>query len=129
MAGRIDAAKERYQRFSEGDLERATDVWTDDFVWEYHTSGMPGSGRHEGKQAAISALQQTVGKWDKFELTPDEFFEQGDTVIALAHSDAAKGDRSVRLPVVHIWRYRGEQICRLQIVTDTLTIAKLLGFA
>jgi len=35
----------------------------------------------------------------------------------------------VRLPVVHIWRYRGEQICRLEIITDTLTIAELLGLA
>ena len=129
MASKIDAAKERYQRFSQGDLEGATDAWTDDFVWEYHGSGIPGSGRHEGKQAAISALQQTVGKWDKFELIPDEFFEHGDTVIAVGHSDAAKGDQSVRMPVVHIWRHRGEQPCRLEIVTDTLTIAKLLGFA
>ena len=36
MASKIDAAKERYQRFSQGDLEGATDAWTDDFVWEYH---------------------------------------------------------------------------------------------
>jgi len=36
----------------------------------------------------------------------------------------------VRQPVVHIWRYRGEQICRLlEIITDTFTIAKLLGLA
>ncbi len=129
MASRIDAAKEGYQRFRRGDLDGATDAWTDDFVWEYHASGIPGSGRHEGKKAAISAMQQTVGKWDKFELSPDEFFEQGDTVIAFAHIDAAKGDQSVRLPVVHIWRYRGEKMCRLEIVTDTLTIAKLLGFS
>ena len=89
----------------------------------------PGSGRYEGRQAAIDAVQQTVGKWYKFELSADEFFEQGDTVVAVGHIDAAKDDQSVRLPVVHIWRYRGEQICRLEIITDTLTIAKLLGLA
>ncbi len=54
MASRIDAAKEGYQRFRRGDLERATDAWSDDFVLEYHASGIPGSGRHEGKKAAIS---------------------------------------------------------------------------
>jgi hypothetical protein len=48
-------------------------------------------------------------------------FEQGDTVVALGHSDAAKDDLSARLPVGHIWRYRGERICRLEIITDTLT--------
>ena len=113
MTGKIDALKELYDRFSRGDLDGAAEVWTDDVVWEYRASGIPGSGRYEGRQAAIDAVQQTVGKWDKFELSADEFFEQGDTVVALGHIDAAKEDQSVRLPVVHIWRYRGEQIRRL----------------
>jgi ketosteroid isomerase-like protein len=70
-----------------------------------------------------------VGAWDKFELRADEFIEQSDTVVALGHTDLTKGERSARLPVVHIWRYRGEEICRLQILTDTLESARLLGIA
>ena len=89
----------------------------------------PGRGGMKEDKRRLTPVQQTVGKWDKFELSADEFFEQGDTVVALGHIDAAKDDQSVRLPVVHIWRYRGEQICRLEIITDTLTIAKLLGLA
>src|ERR671916_578321 len=77
MAGKSDALKERYERFSQGDLEGALDLWSDDFVWEgSNASDLPGSGRHEGKQAAIQVLQQAVGAWDTFELTPDEFIEQ-----------------------------------------------------
>jgi ketosteroid isomerase-like protein len=131
MAGKSDALRERYQRFSEGDLQNALDLWTDDFVWEgASASELPGSGRHEGKQAAIEVLQQTVGAWDKFELTADEFVEQGDTVVMLGHLDVAKGERSARLPVVHIWRYRGEdEVCRLQLLTDTLESARILGIA
>jgi hypothetical protein len=31
---------------------------------------------------------------------------------------------------VHIWRYRGgDEICRLQILTDTLESARILGIA
>jgi hypothetical protein len=51
-------------------------------------------------------------------------------VVVLGHTDLAKGERSERLPVVHIWRYRGdEEICRLQILTDTLQSARMLGIA
>jgi uncharacterized protein len=129
MAGKSDALRERYERFSQGDLERALDLWSDDFVWEGSSaSELPGSGRHEGKQTAIEVLQRTVGAWDKFELNPDEFIEQGDTVVALGHIDVSKDDRSARLPFVHIWRYRGDdEICRLQILTDTLESAQILG--
>ena len=129
MAGKSDALRERYVRFSQGDLERALDLWSDDFVWEgSNASELPGSGRHEGKQTAIEVLQRTVGAWDKFELNADEFIEQGDTVVALGHIDVSKEDRSARVPFVHIWRYRGDdEICRLQILTDTLESARILG--
>jgi uncharacterized protein len=130
MAGKSDALRERYERFSQGDLERALDLWSDDFVWEgSNASELPGSGRHEGKQAAIGVLQQAVGAWDKFELSADEFIEQGDTVVVLGHTDLAKGERSEQLPVVHIWRFRGDEVCRLQILTDTLQTARILGIA
>ncbi len=129
MASNTEALRERYERFSRGDVEGALDLWTDDFVWEGSNSpDLPGSGRHEGKQAAVDVLQRAVGAWDSFELVPDEFFEQGDTVVMLGHTDVSKGERSARLPVVHIWRTRGEgEFCRLQILTDTLEGARVLG--
>ena len=54
MAGKSDALRERYERFSQGDLERALDLWSEDFVWEgANAADLPGSRRHEGKQEAI----------------------------------------------------------------------------
>src|SRR5215216_6757777 len=131
MAGKTDALRERYERFGRGDVEGALDLWSDDFVWEGSNSpDLPGAGRHEGKKAAIQVLQQAVGAWDTFELSADEFIEQGDTVVVLGHTDVSKGERSERLPVVHIWRYRGDdEICRLQVLTDTLQSARILGIA
>jgi ketosteroid isomerase-like protein len=129
MTGKTDALRERYELFSAGDLERALDLWTDDFVWDGGESGLPGSGRHEGKQAAIAVLQQLIGSWDRFELVADEFFENDDTAVVLAHTNLAKGDKSVRQLTVHIWRYRGDQIYSFQFLNDTLEAARLLGVA
>ena len=52
-------------------------------------------------------LRETVSVWDTFELSADEFVGQGDTVVVTGHADVSKGDRSGRLPLVHIWRSRG----------------------
>jgi hypothetical protein len=38
------------------------------------------------KQAATEVLQRAVGAWDKFELSPDEFVEQGDTAVVPGHT-------------------------------------------
>ena len=128
MAGRTDDLRERYAAFDRGDLQTALEQWADDFVWEGpNASEIPGSGRHEGKQQAIQVLQEAVGAWDEFKLTADEFLEEGDTAVVLAHTDVKKGDQSAEIPVVHIWRYEGDKIKRLQILTDTRQQAELLG--
>ena len=131
MASKTDLLRERYQQFSQGDVESALSNWSDDFVWEGGNSeDMPGGGTHEGKDAAVQVLQQAVGAWDEFNLVVDEFFEDGDTVVALGHTEVKKGDQSAKLPVVHVWRFRGDdEVCRLQILTDTLQGARMLGVA
>jgi ketosteroid isomerase-like protein len=130
MAGHIDQMRQRYNEFNQGDVESATQNWADDFVWEgSNSTDLPGGGEHTGKGAALQVLQEAVGAWDEFKLSADEFFEDGDTVVVLGHTDLKKGDRSSRAPVVHVWRWKSDQIKRLQILTDTLQTAQLLGKA
>ena len=129
MAGHIDDMRKRYDEFDQGDIEGATQQWADDFVWQgSNSTDLPGGGEHRGKDEALQVLQQAVGAWDEFKLSADEFYEDGDTVVVLGHTDVKKGDESAQLPVVHIWRFRGDdEVCRLQILTDTLQGARLLG--
>jgi uncharacterized protein len=127
MAGHVDEMRERYDAFNQGDIGEATGNWAEDFVWEGGDSAeLPGGGEHQGKDEALQVLQKTVGAWDEFKLSADEFFEDGDTVVVLGHTELKKGDKSAKLPVVHIWRWQGDEIKRLQILTDTFQTAKLL---
>ena len=128
MADRIDQMRQRYDDFSQGDLESATQDWADDFVWQgSNSTELPGGGEHRGKQQALQVLQQAVGAWDEFRLSADEFYEDGDTVVVLGHTDVKKGGNTAQTPVVHIWRWEGDQVKRLQVLTDTLQTAQLLG--
>jgi len=128
MAGRADQMRQRYQEFSQGDVEGATQDWADDFVWQGSSStDLPGGGEHSGKDQALQVMGEAVGAWDSFELSADEFFEDGDTVVVLGHTSVTKGDQSAKVPVVHIWRWDGDQVKRLQILTDTHQAAQLLG--
>ena len=130
MAGRVDQMRQRYEEFDQGDLESATQDWADDFVWQgANSTDLPGGGEHQGKDEALEVLQRAVGAFDEFKLSVDEFLEEGDTVVVLAHTDLKKGDDSAQIPVVHVWRWEGDQVKRLQILTDTLQTAQLLGHA
>lgn len=128
MAGNTERLKQGYEAFSQGDVQTATENWTDDFTWQGgNSTELPGGGEHKGKDQALQVLQKAVGSWDDFRLSADEFYEDGDTVVVLGHTDVKKGDQSAQIPVVHVWRFQGDQACRLQILTDTLQGAKLLG--
>src|SRR3954470_1095248 len=130
MAGKIDQMRERYDKFNQGDIDGATDLWADDFVWDGgNSTELPGGGEAKGKGEALKKLQDAVGAWDEFKLSADEFLEEGDTVVVLGHTDVKKGDSSAEVPVVHIWRWEGDEIKRFQILTDTLQTAQMLGAA
>jgi len=129
MAANLDTLKQGYEAFANGDVQAATENWADDIVWQGpNAEGLAGSGEHEGKDAALQTLQEAVGAWDEFKLSPDQFFESGDTVVVLAHVNAKKGEESGEMPVVHIWRFNDDaKVTRFQSLTDTLQAARLLG--
>ena len=127
MGGNADNAKQAYEKFSNGDVQGATENWADDIVWDGGGQDLPGGGQHQGKDAALEVLGKAVSAWDEFSLHMDEFVEDGDTVVALGHSHVKKGDKEAKLPVVHILRFDDGKVKRFQILTDSHEAAKVLG--
>jgi ketosteroid isomerase-like protein len=123
----LERLKQAYDVYARGGPP-VTEEWPDDFVLEgYDAEGLPLSGVHKGKEAVLRALDAVVASYDEFRFAPDEFLEQGDTIVVLAHLDVRKGDRSSKLPAVHVWRFENGQPRRQQVLTDTLAVARLLG--
>jgi len=130
MTGHIEQIRHRYDQFSRGDIRGATQDWADDIVWEGGNSAdLPMGGTHYGKAAALGVLASDVAVWDEFTMSPDEYFEAGDTVVVLGHSAIKKDGQSATTAFVHIWRWHGDQISHFQLVTDTLQLAQMLGLA
>ena len=130
MTGHIEQIRQRYDQFSRGDIRGATQDWADDIVWEGGNSAdLPMGGTHYGKAAALGVLASDVAVWDEFTMSPDEYFEDGATVVVLGHSAIKKDGQSATTAFVHIWRWSGDQISHFQLVTDTLQLAQMLGLA
>jgi integrase len=64
--------------------------------------------------------------YDEWRFVPDEFLEHEETIVVLGHAEARRGDRSLKLPVVAVWRFENEQPRRAQTLTDTLAAARFL---
>ena len=125
-----DVLKQGYEAFGRGDLEGATDNFADDIRWENpETPQLPNSGVIEGKEAVKQVFAELGDYWESFSIVPDEFVERGDTVVVLSHSEAKGKDtgKEVKLPWVHVWRFREGKVTEVQALTDTALAADALG--
>lgn len=130
MAGHTETLKSGYEAFARGDADGMTAVWNDDIRWEgTNSEELPGGGQHQGKQAVLQMLGSIQEAWDTFSVTPDEFIEQGDTVVVLGHAQgrAKATGNELKWPFVHVWRMRDGKVSKALILADTYEIAKTLG--
>ena len=132
MAGHSDTLRSGYEAFARGDTEGMTAIWQLDLRWEGPNSDeLPGGGVHEGADAVLGMLGGLAEHWDGFAAQPDEFHEDGDTVVVLGHlSGTAKATGTdLKGPFVHVWRMRAGKAAEVQVLGDTLQQAKALGIA
>jgi uncharacterized protein len=130
MSENVDNMRAAYDAFGRGDMDGVTENWNDDIRWEgSNFEGLPGAGTHEGKDAVASMLGEIPDSWDEFRATPDEFIEEGDTVVVLGHNEARakQSGEEIKVPFVHVWRMSDGKVSRGQILTDTAVVARALG--
>ena len=125
-----DTLKRGYEAFRRGDLDGATQDFADDIRWENpEAPQMPNNGVTEGRDAVKQLFGELPNYWESFNLVPDEFIESGETVVVLSHSES-KGKQTgkeVKLPWVHVWRFRDGKASEVQALTDTALAEDALG--
>ena len=128
MSENTDVLERGYEAFNSGDLDGVAAVFHEDVRWEgSNDERVPGAGTFDGRDGALQALGQAAGAFDSMRSVPDEWIEQGDTVVVLGHTEASTGGNDVKVPFVHVWRMEGGKVKRGQLLTDTSEILKALG--
>ncbi len=130
MSENTDTMKKGYDAFARGDMDTIRSIWTDDIEWQGPDyEPLPQAGRFQGPDAIFEMFGQLPEHWDDFEVTPDEYLEDGDTVITLGHTEgrAKSTGEQVKVPFVHVWRMKDGKAQRGQILEDTAVLAKALG--
>jgi ketosteroid isomerase-like protein len=129
MAGNADTVKQGFDSFNQGDAQGLEAVWTDDVRWEGSgVEEIPGGGVHEGKQAVMQMAGSIPQRWESFQAIPDEFIEDGDTVVVLGRLEGRTPQgEDVKAPFVHIWRMEAGKGKRVQALTDSLQLGRALG--
>ena len=130
MGQNTDTLREGYEAYGRGDLEAAMENWSDDIQWENpEAPQLPNPGTINGKEDVAAALKEIPNYWESFSVAPDEFIEQGDTVVVLGHTEAKAKEtgKEVKVPFVHVWRFSDGKVNKVLLLTDTAIAADALG--
>ena len=117
-----------YDAFNSGDAETLAGVFAEDVRWEgANDERVPGAGTFDGRDDVLAALGRGVEPFESFSSKPDEWIEDGDTVVVLGHTEGrTKSGNDLKVPFVHVWRMSGGTIQRGQVLTDTSMVLKVL---
>jgi uncharacterized protein len=129
MGQNADTVKQAWEAYGRGDFEGAVQFFHDNARWEGSNSQrVPGGGTFEGRDQIRDMAAGLADPWESFQPTPDEFIEQGDTVIVLGHTEARAKEtgREVKVPFVQVWRLRDGKAERVQALTDTAVVAEAI---
>ena len=128
MSENTDALKRGYDAFNSGDVDAVSEIFADDITWEGpNTEGVPMSGKNEGKDAVLQALGSIAENFERFDVSPDEMIEQGETIVVLSHLDAkTKSGNELKLPGAEVWRMSDGKAQRVQSLSDTAAVKEAL---
>ena len=130
MGENVEVLRGAYEAFGRGDMEAVTATWETDIEFEGPNSSRMRKARpYRGKEEVAGLFSGMRDRWEGLLFSPDEFVEQGETVVVLGHLEGRARDTGtdVRVPFVHVWRMREGKVARGQALTDTAVIADALG--
>jgi len=128
MSENVDALKGGYDAFNSGDAEKLAGVFAEDVHWEgSRDERVPGAGTFDSRDDVLTALGRAVEAFESFSSQPDEWIEDGDTVVVLGHTEGrTKSGNDLKVPFTHVWRMSDGTIQRGQVLTDTSLVLEAL---
>ncbi|MBK7644092.1 MAG: nuclear transport factor 2 family protein [Planctomycetes bacterium] len=117
-----------YEAFARGDVPNVLGVLAPDVSWT-EAEGFPYGGTYSGPQAVLENVFMKLGsEWEGFAAVPQQLVAEGDTVVALGtYSGKYKASgKSMRVPYVHVWKFKGDKVQTFVQHTDTAVVQRAL---
>ena len=118
-----------YAAFAKGDIPAVLGMFDAQISWT-EAEGFPYGGTYVGPDAVLANVFMKLGtEWDGFAAVPQQFVAEGDTVVALGtYSGVFKATgKAVKVPMVHVWKFRDGRIVGFHQHTDTAVVQRALS--
>lgn len=117
-----------YAAFARGEVPTVLGALAPDVRWT-EAEGFPYGGTYSGPQAVLENVFMKLGtEWEGFAAVPRELVSEGETVVAIGeYSGRFKATgKKMKVPYVHVWKFKGGKVQTFEQHTDTLVVARAL---
>lgn len=120
-----------YEAFAAGDVAAVVGALHPEIVWNEAEGGPLAKGNpYVGPEAVVAGIfAPCATDWDGFSVTPEEFLNAGDTVVALGRYGGRHKATGLahNTQMAHVWRIAGGKVVRFQQYADTRQLARVMG--
>ena len=130
--GNVERLKGGYEAFGRGDVPSVLALFDPNIEWREAESNpyKPDGKAWIGGDAIVANLFMRLGsEWDGFTVTPNEFHDAGDTVVAECRYTAvhhATG-KSLDAQACHVWKFNDGKVTSFQQYVDTAQLQEAMG--
>ena len=122
MNAPAETIREIYAALARGDAGPLADLMHEEIAWEEPEGSPVISGAYAGRRAVLEhVLTRTAEIWETFDVHPEEFFVDRQTVIVVGRLEVVGRGTGGRAsaPFTHIWDLRDGRLMRWRCMTDT----------
>jgi uncharacterized protein len=121
VASNVAALEAAYKAFAVGDVPTVLALMDDQIEW-IEMAGIAYGGTYTGPQAVVENIfTPLVTEWDGFSVTPHEYIDAGDTVVAVGRYGGtfkATGN-ALDCDFAHIWEFADGKVIRFRQFVDS----------
>jgi ketosteroid isomerase-like protein len=130
--GNVERLKGGYEAFGRGDVPSVLALFDPNIEWREAESNpyKPDGKAWVGGDAIVQNLFMRLGsEWDGFTVTPHEFHDAGDTVVAeCRYTGVHKAtSKSIDGQACHVWKFKDGKVTSFQQYVDTAQLQEAMG--
>ena len=130
--GNVETLKGGYEAFGRGDVPAVLEIFDPSIEWHeaegnpYKPDGEPWIG---GDAIVQNLFLRLATEWDGFTVTPNEFYDAGDTIaVECRYTGGYKATgKRIDAQVCHVWKFRNGKANSFQQYVDTAQMQEAMG--
>ena len=128
MGTNTEVLREGYAAFARQDIPAVLGMFDPGIDWTTPDS-VPIGGHFVGHDGVVGFFMSLGENYSALEVTPSEFIEQGDRVVALGalKGTGAKSGTSFDIPFSHVWTFKNGRATAFFEYYDTARMNEALG--